>query len=264
MVRNNSPAARDVFSCSGRDLFLVAGRPDGAALAAAVEFVMDQELPTHPFTQEVDGAAQTDKAGGNPENAGRKKLVPMANGKGGAAVKSCGSEYNECGQQGDGDEGGGQIEQGLGCGQPVGLIGAGQRPAKEDPGKKEAARMKEGKKMEVPMKARAVPGHQGVENGRYLPDPQDTDAQDPVQPGHSGKPAGEAKSQATHGFGAFPHSEYGEGCRDQQKSYVTCYMRTEDEFVAAKEGELCQGHTKQSSYQKEKPEISLFFHIGLW
>jgi len=95
MVRNNGPAARDVFAGSGRDLFLVAGRPDWAALAAAVEFMMDPELTAHPFAQEVYCGAQVDEASGDPKYPGRKKLVPVTNGQRGAAIKPWGSEYNE-------------------------------------------------------------------------------------------------------------------------------------------------------------------------
>ena len=102
--------------------------------------------------------------------------------------------------------------------------------------------MQKGEKMEVPVEARAVPGHQGVEDSGHLPDPEDTDAQDPVKPGHSGKPTGKAKGKAAHRFGALPHGQYGERRRNKQKDHVTCYMGTENEFAAGKEGELSQGH----------------------
>ena len=125
----------------------------------------------------------------------------------------------------------------------MGLVGPGQRPAKKDTREEEAARMQEGEEMEMPVEARAIPGHQGVEDSWYLPDPEDTDAQDPIHPGHGGKPAGQAKGKTAPGFGALPHGQYREGCCDQQKGNMTCYMRREDESAAGKEGELCQGHT---------------------
>jgi hypothetical protein len=40
-MRNNSPVARDKFAGPFRDFFVVVGRPDAAALVAAVEFMMD-------------------------------------------------------------------------------------------------------------------------------------------------------------------------------------------------------------------------------
>lgn len=78
--------------------------------------------------------------------------------------------------------------------------------------------------MEVPVESRTVPCHQGVKDAGYLPEPEDADAQDPIQPGHSRKPAGKAKCQAAHSFGAFPHSQYGEGRRDKQKDNMTGHM----------------------------------------
>jgi len=71
----------------------------------------------------------------------------------------------------------------------VGLIGPSQRPAKQDSGQEEASGMEKREQMKVPMESRTIPCHQGVKDAGYLPEPEDTDAQDPVQPGHSRKPA---------------------------------------------------------------------------
>jgi len=125
----------------------------------------------------------------------------------------------------------------------MGLVRSYQRPAKQDAREEEAAGVEEGKEMEMPVEAGTIPGHQGVDNGRYLPKPEDTDTQDPVQPGHGGKPAGEAKGQSAPCFGAFPHGQYEKGRRDQQEDNVTRHMCAENEFAAGKEGELCYGHT---------------------
>jgi hypothetical protein len=77
-MRNNSPAARDKFAGPGRDLFLIAGCPDAAVFVAAVEFMMDPEFPAHPLAQEVNGAAQVEEAGGDPQDPGSKELFPTA------------------------------------------------------------------------------------------------------------------------------------------------------------------------------------------
>ena len=243
MVRNNSPAARDKFASSCGDLFPGLGYPDAAAFVAPVKFVMDPELTANPFAKEVDGAAQIDQAGGDPEDATRKQLIPMGNRCGRTAIKSWSSEFYQISEQADTDPGRSHIEQGFGSGQPMGLVRSCQRPAKQDAGEEETARVEEGKEMEMPVEAGAIPGHQGVDDGRHLPEPEDADAHYPVQPRHGGKPAGQAESQAALCFGAFPHGQYREGRCDQQKDNMTCHMRTEDEFAAGKEGELCQGHT---------------------
>ena len=140
-MRKNGPAARDEFAGPGRDLLVVVGCPDAAMLAAAVVFVMDPELPAHPFTQKIDGAAQVNKTGGNPEDKSCNQLVPVTNGYDRSAIKPRAGKGCEASQQADGHPGGGYIKEGLRCGQPVGLIGAGQRPAKQDAGEEEAARM---------------------------------------------------------------------------------------------------------------------------
>jgi hypothetical protein len=82
MVRNNSPAARDIFAAPSRDSLLIMSRSDVTAFTTAVKFMMDPEFPAHPFTQEIDGTAQVDEARGNPEDPCRKKLFPMADGQG--------------------------------------------------------------------------------------------------------------------------------------------------------------------------------------
>src|SRR5579863_9004392 len=103
MMRNNSPGARDIFAGSGRDPFLVVSRSDVTAFAMAIKFMVDPEFPAHPFTQEIDGATQVNAARGDPEDPRRKKLFPMANGQGRAAIKPRAGEYNKRGKQGDGD-----------------------------------------------------------------------------------------------------------------------------------------------------------------
>jgi len=101
MVRNNGPAARDKFAGPGRDLVVVMGCPDATVFAAAVEFVVDPELSAHPFTQEVDSAAEVDETGGNPEDQSCNQLVLMANGYDRSAIKPRGSERCQAGQQAD-------------------------------------------------------------------------------------------------------------------------------------------------------------------
>lgn len=84
--------------------------------------------------------------------------------------------------------------------------------------------MEKREQMKVPVEAGTIPCHQGVKDAGYLPEPEDTDAQDPIQPGHGRKPAGKAKCEATRGFRAFPHGQYEEGRRDQQEDNVTSHM----------------------------------------
>ncbi len=81
-MRNNGPAARDIFAGPDRDLFLVAGGPDMMSFVAAVKFVMDPEFTADQFAKKVDGAAHIEETGGNPEDGARKELVPMGDGCG--------------------------------------------------------------------------------------------------------------------------------------------------------------------------------------
>lgn len=111
--------------------------------------------------------------------------------------------------------------------------------------------MEERQQMQMAMETGAIQGHQGIKYGRNLPEPQDADAKDPVQPGHGGKPAGQAKCQAALGFGPFTHRQHGERCRDQQQDNMTGHMRAKDEFAASEEGELRKSHTNQCCRQKE-------------
>ena len=76
-MRNNSPAARDKFSCSRRDLLIGLRCPGTAPFVAAVEIVGHPELAAHPFAEEEDTAAQIKEAGGNPEDQTGGYLVAM-------------------------------------------------------------------------------------------------------------------------------------------------------------------------------------------
>lgn len=224
MVRNYSPAAWDKFACPGRNLFAAPGGPDPALFAAAVKFMMDPKFAGHPLSQEIDSAAQVDQARGNPKDPCRKQLIPVAEGEHRSAIKSRGSKCDEAGQEGDGDPCGGQIKQGLRSRKPVGQVWSGQRPAEEYAGKQEASGVEEGEQVKVTVKAGAIPDDQRVEDCRHLPDPEDTDTQDPVQPGHRREPAGHAKSEAARGFRPLSHRQYGERRGYQQKRNMTCYM----------------------------------------
>lgn len=115
------------------------GSVDPPPLAAAIEFMMDPKFAAHPFAEEKDCGAHIHKTSGYPEDKTCKQPVPVGDGDRGSAIKPGGGKYGQQGQQTHAYPGGSQVEQGFRRGQPVRLIGSGERPAKENSGEQEAA-----------------------------------------------------------------------------------------------------------------------------